>query len=97
MAPFFIHRPVFAWVLAIATMLLGDQGAEVIKVEPPGGDPVRRLGRTRGGITPTFATANSIRPASASSRRPRRPRSITPSNRPCSSASPALPRAPRAT
>ena len=26
-----------------ATMLLGDQGAEVIKVEPPGGDQLRKL------------------------------------------------------
>ena len=43
----------------LATMLLGDQGADVIKVEPPGtGDLVRRLGRERGGMTPTFATCN---------------------------------------
>src|SRR5438874_1248867 len=27
----------------IAGMLLGDNGAEVIKVEPPGGDPLRAL------------------------------------------------------
>ncbi len=43
----------------VATMLLGDQGADVVKVEPPGtGDLVRRLGATRGGLTPTFATSN---------------------------------------
>ncbi len=43
----------------LATMLLGDQGADVIKVEPPGtGDLVRRLGIERGGMTPTFATSN---------------------------------------
>ncbi|MGH2585167.1 MAG: CoA transferase, partial [Dehalococcoidia bacterium] len=27
----------------IATMVLRDFGAEVVKVEPPGGDPFRRL------------------------------------------------------
>jgi len=43
----------------LATMWLGDQGADVIKVEPPGtGDMVRRLGASRGGMTPTFATSN---------------------------------------
>ena len=26
---------------ALATMLLGDNGANIIKVEPPGGDPAR--------------------------------------------------------
>lgn len=29
---------------AVATMLLADFGAEVVKVEPPGGEPYRRLG-----------------------------------------------------
>ena len=39
----------------MATMLLGDQGADVIKVEAPGaGDLVRRLGRSRDGISATF-------------------------------------------
>ncbi len=43
----------------LATMLLGDQGADVIKVEPPGtGDLVRALGARRGGIAATFATSN---------------------------------------
>jgi crotonobetainyl-CoA:carnitine CoA-transferase CaiB-like acyl-CoA transferase len=43
----------------IATMLLGDQGADVIKVEPPGaGDLARQLGIARGGIAATFATSN---------------------------------------
>jgi len=43
----------------LATMLLGDQGADVIKIEPPGGgDLVRHLGAARGGMAPTFATSN---------------------------------------
>jgi crotonobetainyl-CoA:carnitine CoA-transferase CaiB-like acyl-CoA transferase len=43
----------------IATMILGDQGADVIKVEPPGGgDLVRQLGSVRGGMAPTFVTSN---------------------------------------
>ena len=42
----------------LATMILGDQGADVIKVEPPGGgDLTRALGGTIG-ISPTFATSN---------------------------------------
>jgi len=43
----------------LATMWLGDQGADVIKVETPGsGDLVRYLGSTRRGFSATFATAN---------------------------------------
>ena len=43
----------------VATMMLGDQGADVIKVEAPGGgDLVRQLGNTHRGMTPTFATTN---------------------------------------
>ncbi len=43
----------------MATCLLGDQGADVVKVEAPGsGDLVRRLGAPREGITATLATAN---------------------------------------
>ncbi len=43
----------------MATGLLGDQGADVIKVEAPGiGDLVRVLGAPRQGITATFASTN---------------------------------------
>ncbi len=43
----------------MATGLLGDQGADVIKVESPGtGDLVRHLGVPREGITASFATMN---------------------------------------
>ena len=40
----------------VATALLADQGADVIKVEPLGGDVVRALGG--GGLTPGFLSAN---------------------------------------
>jgi crotonobetainyl-CoA:carnitine CoA-transferase CaiB-like acyl-CoA transferase len=44
----------------LATMMLGDQGAEVIKIEPPGGqgDLLRTMGITRGGIAATFHAVN---------------------------------------
>jgi len=42
----------------VATMMLADQGAEVIKVEPIGGDLVRQMGPNRGGFTATFLSSN---------------------------------------
>jgi crotonobetainyl-CoA:carnitine CoA-transferase CaiB-like acyl-CoA transferase len=43
----------------MATTILGDQGAEVIKVEPPGGgDLLRHLGTSRGGLSGIFTTLN---------------------------------------
>jgi crotonobetainyl-CoA:carnitine CoA-transferase CaiB-like acyl-CoA transferase len=43
----------------LATMTLADQGADVIKVEPPGvGDMLRLLGTLRGGMSAFFATSN---------------------------------------
>jgi crotonobetainyl-CoA:carnitine CoA-transferase CaiB-like acyl-CoA transferase len=43
----------------LATMVLADQGADVIKVEPPGvGDMLRLLGSARGGMSAFFATSN---------------------------------------
>ena len=42
-----------------ASMILGDQGADVIKVEAPGiGDVVRLLGTARGGMSALFALLN---------------------------------------
>jgi crotonobetainyl-CoA:carnitine CoA-transferase CaiB-like acyl-CoA transferase len=42
----------------VATRILGDQGAEVIKVEPLGGDLTRGLGGKGRGMAPIFATTN---------------------------------------
>jgi crotonobetainyl-CoA:carnitine CoA-transferase CaiB-like acyl-CoA transferase len=43
----------------VATMILGDQGADVIKVEPPGrGDLTRMLGGGARSMSPIFATSN---------------------------------------
>lgn len=42
----------------VATVLLADQGADVIKVEPPTGDIVRRMGMGATSLSPAFVTAN---------------------------------------
>ena len=43
----------------LATMILADQGAEVVKIEPPGfGDFFRYVGTHRGGIGAAFASVN---------------------------------------
>jgi crotonobetainyl-CoA:carnitine CoA-transferase CaiB-like acyl-CoA transferase len=43
----------------MATMMLADQGADVIKVEPPGqGDLTRAMAGRRRGMSPAFAVAN---------------------------------------
>ncbi|MCZ6709417.1 MAG: CoA transferase [Gammaproteobacteria bacterium] len=42
----------------VATMLLGDQGADVIKVEPISGDLVRYMGPNRHGLSASFINSN---------------------------------------
>jgi crotonobetainyl-CoA:carnitine CoA-transferase CaiB-like acyl-CoA transferase len=42
----------------MATMLLGDQGADVVKVESLWGDQIRRTGSGRGGMAAYFANLN---------------------------------------
>jgi crotonobetainyl-CoA:carnitine CoA-transferase CaiB-like acyl-CoA transferase len=42
----------------VATMMLADQGADVIKVEPPSGDLVRHMGPNRHGLTASFVSSN---------------------------------------
>jgi len=37
-----------------ATQLMQQQGAEIIKLEAPGGDPMRGLGETQDGISPVY-------------------------------------------
>ena len=41
----------------LATRVLADQGADVVKVEPPFGDILRHMGGIQG-LSPTFATTN---------------------------------------
>jgi crotonobetainyl-CoA:carnitine CoA-transferase CaiB-like acyl-CoA transferase len=42
----------------VATMMLADQGADVIKVESPTGDLMRHFSRGRNGINPAFLSCN---------------------------------------
>jgi crotonobetainyl-CoA:carnitine CoA-transferase CaiB-like acyl-CoA transferase len=42
----------------LATAMLADLGADVVKVEPPGGDPFRRFGRTGHAASPLFVNSN---------------------------------------
>ncbi len=42
----------------VATKILGDQGADVIKIELPTGDMTRGMGGGKRGMAPIFATAN---------------------------------------
>ncbi len=42
----------------VATVLLADQGADVIKVEAPQGDIVRKMGLGKNNLSPAFVSAN---------------------------------------
>src|SRR5439155_26453198 len=42
----------------LATMILGDQGADIIKVEAPEGDSTRHGADRRGGFTASFVNNN---------------------------------------
>jgi crotonobetainyl-CoA:carnitine CoA-transferase CaiB-like acyl-CoA transferase len=42
----------------LATMILADQGADVVKVEPPTGDVIRTVGTGVGGMSAYFANVN---------------------------------------
>lgn len=42
----------------VAGAMLADQGAEVIKVEPPHGEQMRHLGQPHNGLPPTFFSCN---------------------------------------
>jgi crotonobetainyl-CoA:carnitine CoA-transferase CaiB-like acyl-CoA transferase len=42
----------------VAAMMLADQGAEVIKLEPPGGEQMRHLGAPHNGMPPMFYSCN---------------------------------------
>ena len=42
----------------IATMMLADQGADVIKIEPPRGDLLRKLGHQHRGVSGSFQSCN---------------------------------------
>ena len=41
-----------------ATMMLADLGADVVKVEPPNGDALRRFGRSGADMSPLFVNTN---------------------------------------
>ena len=42
----------------LATMILADQGADVVKVEPPAGDAIRTVGTGHAGMSAYFANNN---------------------------------------
>ncbi len=42
----------------VATAILADQGADVIKIESPAGDEMRKIGNTRNGLTAGFFSCN---------------------------------------
>ena len=42
----------------LACAMLADLGADVLKIEPPKGDPMRRLGRHPSGVSPMWVSSN---------------------------------------
>ena len=42
----------------LATRILADQGADVIKVEPPGGEQMRHMRQHPQGLPPSFYSCN---------------------------------------
>ena len=52
-----------------AATLLGDMGADVIKLEPPLGDETRRIGPRRGNDSGVFAGVNRNKRSVATARR----------------------------
>ena len=42
----------------VATMMLADQGADVIKIEPPGGEYMRKSGQQYRGMPSSFLSCN---------------------------------------
>src|SRR5687767_864698 len=42
----------------LASMMLADLGAHVVKVEPPSGDPFRRYGLRHNGVSAAWVNAN---------------------------------------
>lgn len=42
----------------MCTQVLADQGADVVKIEPPGGDLLRAIGCSRAGVSAVFASIN---------------------------------------
>ncbi len=42
----------------VATMMLADQGAEVVKIEPPNGELMRHLSHGRNGMSASFLSCN---------------------------------------
>ena len=54
----------------VATMMLADQGADVIKIESPSGDLMRHLSRGRNGMNASFVSCNRISARSRSISRP---------------------------
>ena len=42
----------------VATMMLGDQGADVIKIEPLSGELMRSVGAPNNGMTTSFLCSN---------------------------------------